>query len=90
MVGLLTVKVFPIQMSITFHGSAEFLDVRSFHLREKVRAALFVRAISSFGASQIMMATDYTDWSRIETIRLGVDGRQFPPCARERAAGSVK
>ena len=89
MVGLLTVKVFPIQMSITFHGSAEFLDVRSFHLREKVRAALFVRAISSFGASQIMMATDYTDWSRIETIRLGVDGRQFQPCARERAAGSV-
>src|ERR1700691_1834308 len=44
-VGLLTAKIFPVTISITIHGPAEFEEPTNFHLREKIEAATFICAI---------------------------------------------
>src|SRR5579871_3395922 len=65
-VGLLAVRIFPVTMSISIHGSAEFLDPAGFHLTRKIAASVFVRAISQFGRSQLMKASHYREWGKIE------------------------
>ncbi len=86
-VGLLAARIFPVTMSVTLHGSAEFNDPVGFRVAEKVRASLFTRAISSFGRSQIMQATAPEDWPRLEVSYLGVDTAVFAPAPfRERPA----
>src|SRR5581483_2513693 len=87
-VGMLITRMFPLRMSVTLHGPAEFLDGRSFHLREKIEAATFVRAISSFGSSQAMLAAPRRTWPRIETLRLGVDAGTFRG-RRRRSSGAL-
>jgi len=78
-VALLLARVFPIPWSATIHGSAEFEDAAGFYLREKVASAQFVRAISDYGASQLMRASDPEHWPKIEVVRLGVDTAIFTP-----------
>ena len=78
-VGLLLVRVFPLTMSITFHGRAEFVDPAGFHLRRKVAASVFVCAISHFARSRVMMACEPALWDRIELSRLGVDPESLIP-----------
>jgi colanic acid/amylovoran biosynthesis glycosyltransferase len=78
-VGLLLTRVFPITMSVTFHGRAEFVDPAGFHLRRKVAASRFVCAISFFARSRIMMACEPVLWDRIEIARLGVDTESLAP-----------
>ncbi len=78
-VGLIATRIFPITMSNSIHGPAEFDDPIGFRLQEKVRRSLFVRAISSFGRSQLMRVSDYSDWGKIEVSRLGVDPSRFAP-----------
>ena len=65
-VGLIAVRIFPVSMSNSIHGPAEFEDPIGFRLPEKIRRSLFVRAISSFGRSQLMRVSDYADWEKIE------------------------
>lgn len=77
-VGLLAVRIFPVTMSISIHGSAEFLDPAGFHLTEKIAASVFVRAISQYGRSQLMKASPYPEWEKIEVARLGIDPLAFP------------
>ncbi|HZU26240.1 MAG TPA: glycosyltransferase family 4 protein [Bryobacteraceae bacterium] len=89
-VGLLITKMFRLRMSMTLHGPAEFLDARSFHLREKIEAAAFVRVISSFGSSQAMLAGRLCDWPHIEIVRLGVDAGTFRARHRQQAGQSVE
>jgi glycosyltransferase involved in cell wall biosynthesis len=72
-------RIFPITMSITFHGQAEFANPASFRLPEKIRASLFCRAISQYGRSQMLKVTDPRDWPKIEVTYLGVDPREFAP-----------
>lgn len=78
-VAVLLSRVFPIPFSATIHGSAEFEDMAGFYLREKVARARFVRAISDYGASQLMRASDPEQWSKIEVVRLGVNTAVFAP-----------
>ena len=78
-VGLLVKRVFPIGLSISFHGPDEFDDPVGFAIREKVRACDFVRAISQYARSQLMKASDYRDWRKIEVVYMGVDPAAFPP-----------
>lgn len=78
-VGLLVARVFPLTMSVTFHGRAEFVDPAGFHLRRKVAASAFVSAISFFGRSRLMMACEPALWDRIEIARLGVDTEKLSP-----------
>lgn len=78
-VGLLLKKVFDIELSISFHGPDEFTDPEGFHLCQKIEACRFVRAISSYSKSQLMRSSDYSQWSKIESVYLGVDGSVFSP-----------
>lgn len=81
-VGLLMANTFPITISITIHGPAEFEEPMSFHLREKVDAARFVSSISNYGRSQLMKASDPDQWNKLETIHLGIDSDVFKPAAK--------
>jgi glycosyltransferase involved in cell wall biosynthesis len=84
-VALFATRIFPITISITIHGSDEFVDPVGHRLAAKVAAARFVCAISNYGRSQIMKACDYTEWPKIEVARLGIDPESFAPApVRER------
>ena len=78
-VGWIAARIFPITMSVTFHGQAEFVNPDGFKLREKIRASLFCRAISLHGRSQMLKVVDYRAWPKIEVAFLGVDPREFAP-----------
>ena len=78
-VGLLVTAVFPLTMSITFHGPDEFTDPEGFHLARKVNACAFVCAISHFARSQLMRFSHPSQWSKIEVSRLGVDTALYSP-----------
>ncbi len=72
-------KMFAVTISATIHGPAEFNDAVGFLLPEKVAAAKFIIAISSYGASQIMRVAEYRYWEKIHVARLGVDPAEFVP-----------
>jgi len=78
-VGWIVARTFPITLSVTFHGPAEFEDPAGNRLAEKVRASLFTCAISRYGAGQLMYACPFADWPKIEVTFLGVDPDEFPP-----------
>jgi len=78
-VAYLVKQIFPVTISITFHGSAEFLNPTAFRLAEKVRASLFCCAISQYGISQLMYACAYEEWPKLELAALGVDPTRFTP-----------
>ena len=79
-VGLLAKRIFPIDLSISFHGPDEFSDPVGFWLREKVEASTFVRAISQYARSQLMMSCDAPHWGKIEVAYMAVDRKVFSPC----------
>ncbi len=78
-VGLLLARIFPVTVSMTFHGPAEFDDTAGSRLREKVAASLFSCAISRYGFGQIMAASRHRDWPKLELTPLGVEPGDFPP-----------
>jgi colanic acid/amylovoran biosynthesis glycosyltransferase len=80
-VGLLVAKTFPVAVSTTIHGSAEFEEPITFHLREKIEASKFVCAISRYGRSQLMKASDPDQWQKLEVVPLGIDPERFVPGA---------
>jgi glycosyltransferase involved in cell wall biosynthesis len=57
--------------SFTVHGPEEFL--RPVGLREKIRRAIFVVAISSFARSQLYLWSQQIDWPKIKIVRCGID-----------------
>jgi colanic acid/amylovoran biosynthesis glycosyltransferase len=79
--GVLVPRFGPVDLSITVHGPDEFFDASRFRLTEKVRAARFVRVISSFTRSQLMRITGEWDASKYVVARLGVDPELFQPAA---------
>lgn len=86
-VGWIITRMFPLTMSATLHGSAEFIEPETFRLREKIEASRFVIAISYFGVSQMMLASSYGQWSKIELARLGVDVNIYRPERMPRSDG---
>ena len=62
-----------ISYSFTVHGPDEFDDPRGLKLRDKVGAAAFVVAISSFGRGQLMRWAAVEDWNKIVIVRCGLD-----------------
>jgi colanic acid/amylovoran biosynthesis glycosyltransferase len=76
---MLAARIFSLSFSMTIHGPDEFNDVVAFHLAEKVAKGRFACAISHFGKSQIMRASAWQDWSKIEYSYLGVDPAIFTP-----------
>lgn len=59
--------------SFTVHGPDEFDAPVQLDLKGKVADCAFCVAISSFGRSQLMRWSAYSDWSKIEVVRCGVD-----------------
>lgn len=57
--------------SFTAHGPEEFL--RPVGLREKIRRAVFVVAISSFGRSQLYLWSEQAHWPKIKIVRCGIE-----------------
>ena len=78
-VGLLAKQIIPIDLSISFHGPDEFSDPIGFWLREKVEASSFVRAISHYARSQLMMRCGAGHWEKIEVAYMAVDRNVFSP-----------
>ena len=76
-VGLLLKQVFPAGLSISFHGPDEFDNPSGFHIAEKVRACDFVRAISQYARSQLMKASEFEQWRKMEVVYMGVDPAVF-------------
>ncbi len=89
-VGLLVTKVFPLTMSMTLHGQAEFVDPVGFHLAEKVSASTFVCAISHFGKSRILLSSAPSDWNKVEVVHLGVDLEEFTPVGPRESPGPLR
>jgi colanic acid/amylovoran biosynthesis glycosyltransferase len=58
--------------SFTMHGPEEFDAPRATCLRDKIHYAAFVVAISEFTRSQLYRWADYSDWSKIHIVRVGV------------------
>lgn len=59
--------------SFTVHGPEEFDKPQFISLPEKIKRALFVIAISSFGKSQLYRWCDYQHWSKIHVVHCGLD-----------------
>ena len=78
-VAVLVARIFPVTLSITFHGPAEFQDPAGSRLAEKVHASLFCCAISQYGVSQLMYACGHSEWPKLELTTLGVDPQVFAP-----------
>lgn len=78
-VALLLHKTFGLGISISFHGPDEFNDPTGFWLREKIAASVFVRAISQYARSQLMMSSEVADWEKIDVVYMGVDPQSFAP-----------
>jgi colanic acid/amylovoran biosynthesis glycosyltransferase len=76
-VGLLLAKAFPLTISMTIHGPAEFEEPVKFHLPEKIEASTFVCSISNYGKNQLMKFCGPDQWRKLETIPLGIDCNLF-------------
>ena len=59
--------------SFTAHGPEEFDHPVSLHLGEKIKNAVFVVAISSFGRSQLYRWVGHEHWPRIEVVHCGLE-----------------
>lgn len=59
--------------SFTVHGPEEFDKPEFIKLREKVRHAAFVVAISSYGRSQLFRWIDEADWGKVQIVHCGLE-----------------
>jgi glycosyltransferase involved in cell wall biosynthesis len=75
-----------IPVSITLHGPAEFEGPNRLRLPEKVHRSAFVRTISWFGRSQVLLNSSSSDWSKVEVIYLGVNA--VPKLTRATQSGT--
>lgn len=73
MVARIASKLSAIPYSFTVHGPDEFDAPGALDLRGKIADSTFCVAISSFGRSQLMRWSAYSDWDKIEVVRCGVD-----------------
>jgi glycosyltransferase involved in cell wall biosynthesis len=90
-VALFVTVIFPLSYSVTIHGPAEFSDVHGFYLAHKIARAQFVCAISFYGRSQLMKASEPRYWDKLEVNSLGIDCTRFlpPPHRRDRSPFEV-
>ena len=78
-----------VSYSFTVHGPEEFDKPESIRLRDKVRNARFVVAISSFCASQIYRWIEIDDWCKVKVIRCGVDASFLKSAPAEPVANTT-
>jgi len=78
-VGVIVARIFPVTLSVTFHGPVEFQDPAGWRLAERVHASKFCCAISQYGVGQLMYACGHPEWPKLELTCLGVDTNSFLP-----------
>lgn len=61
--------------SFTVHGPEEFDKPLQLKLREKIRGAAFVVAITSFCRSQLYRWSDPRDWDKVAVVHCAIDPR---------------
>jgi colanic acid/amylovoran biosynthesis glycosyltransferase len=83
---LLIARIFGTAVSMTIHGSDEFIDPVGFCMAEKVHAAKLVIGISRYGCSQIMRFSEPEDWYKVAMVRLGIDPENFQPASPQPSA----
>lgn len=66
------------QFSFTVHGPEEFDAPLALSLRQKIEAAAYVVAISSFGRSQLCRWVAPEHWDKIKTVHCGIEPDRFP------------
>ena len=76
--------------SLSIHGSAEFYQIRAWRLVAKVQMARFVRCISRFCKSQIMIWTEPAYWHRLPIVHCGVDIPRAPATSRISSGGPLR
>jgi glycosyltransferase involved in cell wall biosynthesis len=59
--------------SFTVHGPKEFEKPQFIGLAEKIRRSEFVRAISSYGRSQLYRLIEYQRWPNVHVVHCGLD-----------------
>jgi colanic acid/amylovoran biosynthesis glycosyltransferase len=74
-VALLTRTLGGPPFSFTVHGPEEFDKPLQLKLREKIDAAAFVVAITSFCRSQLFRWADLRNWPKIEVVHCAIDPR---------------
>lgn len=75
--------------SFTAHGPDEFVDWGPAALREKVRGARFVAAITNYARVQLALAAGSDVWERLHIVRCGVDPDEFAPSEASFAGNST-
>jgi len=86
-VTLLMKRLYPeLTFSLTVHGPDEVEDPVGFSLREKLREASLVMAISHYAKSQLMRYSEPEEWDRIVVSYLGTPPVEAPKRA-ERPPG---
>jgi glycosyltransferase involved in cell wall biosynthesis len=80
-ITILAARLAGIGYSISFHGPHVFYDGASEHIKEKVAFASFIRCISYFCRSQVILFSGETDVRSIKVIHCGIepDDYQFRP-----------
>ncbi len=68
----------PWTWSLTVHGWSEFVNENENLLSEKIAAARFVVAISSYTRAQLWRIARPRDWDKIHVVRCGIDLAKFP------------
>jgi len=67
--------------SFTVHGPEEFDKPGPLGLAEKLRAADFAVAVSSFGRSQLARFLDPDDWKKLHVVHCGIEPARFDSTA---------
>lgn len=76
--------------SASMHGPVEFADMTGLRLRERVRDALFVVAISDFARSQLLSLLPTNQWDKVRVVRCGIDIASFAPRGASHEAGHLR
>jgi colanic acid/amylovoran biosynthesis glycosyltransferase len=76
------------RVSIAIHGPGEFSEVTRYGLREKVRGAELVAAVSEFTRSQLMALVEERHADRIRVVHMGVDTERYTPSEGSGRSGS--
>lgn len=66
------------RFSFTVHGPEEFDAPLALSLGQKIEAAAFVVAISSFGRSQLCRWVGPEHWDKIKVVHCGIEPDRFP------------
>lgn len=80
-ITMLAAKLANIPYSISFHGPHVFFDAKSERIKEKVSRARFIRCISYFCRSQVILFSGISDVSLLKIVHCGLElgAYQFRP-----------